>query len=77
MGDPNDDLLLNCATGSCCPTAARQTEAVAQLMVKDGVCNEYAEAHRYAAWFVKRFDRAPAGTLQPFINEIVRLHKAT
>jgi hypothetical protein len=70
-----DDALLNCMTGVCCPPAAQAT-ALAEAMVKEGVCGEPNEAHEIAKWMIKHFDFAEAGTLAPLRASILRLHKA-
>lgn len=76
MGDPNDDLLFNCATGACCQTLAERIESLAKAMVRDKVCAEYAEAHVCAKWMLSKFDLAPAGKLLPLVREIARLAQA-
>jgi hypothetical protein len=70
-----DDALLNCMTGVCCPLAA-QAEALAQAMVKDGVCREMAEARAMSHWMVKHFDLAQKGALRPLVESVLRLAKA-
>jgi hypothetical protein len=70
-----DDALLNCMTAVCCPPPA-QAEALAQGMVKDGVCREIEEARAVSRWMVKHFDFAEAGTLKPLKESIRRLAKA-
>ncbi len=70
-----DDALLNCMTGVCCPQAA-QVIALAEALVKDGVCAEPDEAKAVAKWFVHHFDFAPAGTLRPLTAAIARIAKA-
>lgn len=70
-----DDQLLNCMTGVCCPAAA-QAAALGDALMKDGVCTEKSEAHAVGKWMVKHFDFAPAGTLKPLTEAIVRISKA-
>ena len=70
-----DDALLNCMTGVCCPPAA-QIEALGGAMVSEGICREPAEAQRVAAWLLKHFDLAEAGTLTKLKKSIARLAKA-
>jgi len=43
--------------------------------VKDGVCSENPEAQKVAAWVLKHFDLAPAGTLTAFKHAIVHVVK--
>jgi len=70
-----DDALLNCMTGVCCPPAA-QAIALAEALVKDGICTENDEAKAVAKWMIHHFDFAPAGTLRPLAAAIARLAKA-
>jgi hypothetical protein len=69
------DALLNCMTATCCPPAA-QANALAAAMVDEGICAEEYEAHKIARWYIKNFDFAEKGTLEPLRKSIIRLHKA-
>lgn len=70
-----DDPLLNCATAVCCPPEA-QILALTDEVVKQGVCQERAEAEPIIRWVVKHFDLAEKGALRPLVESIIRLHKA-
>ena len=59
-----------CILAVCCPPGSRsQRDALAREMVKADVCDEMY-ATDIAAWFVKNFDLAEVGTLQPFVKSI-------
>lgn len=65
-----------CILGVCCPPGSdAQAAALAKEMVNDGVCSENPEAQRVAAWMLKHFDLAPAGTLMQFKHGIVQALK--
>jgi len=65
-----------CILGVCCPPGSEaQAASLAKEMVKDGVCSENPEAQRVAAWVLKHFDLAPAGTLTQFKHAIVQVVK--
>lgn len=62
-----------CILQVCCPPGSQASvDALAREMLKDGVCDaEYAPT--VAAWVMKHFDLAPAGSLSAFKGEIARL----
>ena len=65
MGDP----VLNCVLAVCCPPlSASQQDALARLLVQDGL-DPTSAAHAAKA-ILQRFDLAPAGTLQAFKDAI-------
>ena len=61
-----------CILGVCCPPgSARQVRALEEEMVKAGCAS--ADAEKMAPWILQHFDLAPAGTLAPFRDAIVRM----
>lgn len=59
-----------CVLGICCPPGSdAQTRALAKELVKDQICPDDS-AHAVAAWVLKHFDLAPAGTLSDFKSRI-------
>lgn len=67
------DPILNCLTGACCPPAERKA-IMAKALMEYCKCDQ-GTANTVAGWMMDTFDLAPAGTLLPFVQEIVRLSK--
>lgn len=61
----------------CCPPgSAAQRKALETELIKDSIVSE-ADAPAVAAWVLKHFDLAPAGTLQPFTGAIAEMVRHT
>jgi len=70
MGDP---VLLNCVLAVCCdPFSDNQRRALTSMLVEDGICKD-DEAAKVAAWVLKKFDLAEAGTLTELKASIAKL----
>lgn len=68
----SSDPVLNCMLEVCC--GRQQADAVmAEMLVKDGVCEDLEHAQRCVAWLKHRFDLAPVGTLGPLKNRLIDL----
>lgn len=58
-----------CILGVCCPPGSQeQVDALAAEMEKDGVGDR-----KTAAWVLKHFDLAPAGSLAQFKNDVAKM----
>jgi hypothetical protein len=66
------DPLINCVLAVCCPPLSQnQYEALAKLLVRDGVDADAAET--CAKVMLQHFDLAPQGSLQAFKDAIAAL----
>lgn len=62
-----------CALGICCPPLSQeQVDALAEEMVHGGTC-DMETAKPIAAWLLKEYDLAPAGSLTELKRHIAKL----
>lgn len=64
-----------CLLGVCCAAVERRGEFVKELV--HDLDHTEAQAAAVADWILEHFDLAPKGTLQPLVDAIADLARAT